>query len=219
MKLFLEDLVANAIIELYRNNGIKQITAIELQRYIKAIQQYLQKKKIIADCSITKEEFLNFQKNYENTFITYNTATTVTYLLQDGITIGELIEQFRGHYDEEEVSYFTNPVVLESLGIVPIEKKPEIHILASYPYLLEQGCPICGNKNFKYIQEQDILSCPNKNCNTIFYTNPDSIYDLTTKLESSIKDLDIRIVKDTPSKMKRLTFQIPARKSSKKNLI
>lgn len=203
--LTLEDLVGNAIIERYRHQKIRKVTAKEIQKYGEAVKKNFEQKGFTVDYHINKEQFLKFKSEYQNTFIVYENQSTVTYLLQDNITIGELIEQQRNHLSEEELSCFNNQNALTSLNINL--KKTETHIIASLEDLIQQGCPVCGNKNFFIFENEKntIIHCPNKDCHTTFYLNIKALYTLINEIEES-KTLDIQIMDNDKTKVKKLTI-------------
>lgn len=206
MKLYLEDLVTNAIIELYRHKKIKKISAIELQKYTIAVKKYLENLGYKIESNISKEEFLKFKEEHQNTILTFSKDNTIYYLLQDDVTIGELIDRFRNDNSIDNIllDALTDQKVLESLEIYPTPKKSNIHIITTEKYLKTYGCPIC--KTIIHDNKEE-YPCPNKDCNAIFYTNTNVLYNLIYPENHSVKDIDIRITNEEPPKIKKLTIQ------------
>jgi hypothetical protein len=92
----IEDLVANALIELNERYGIRKVTGEQINAYEKAVLEYLKQKGIHAAYCCDRNMFAQFKNEYSDFFTTYEDKISVTHFMNDNINAANLAEKFRG---------------------------------------------------------------------------------------------------------------------------
>lgn len=116
----LEDLVANAIIELNKSNGDNFVDMDLVMSYADAINDYFLQKKIVPISQIDCEAYDIFKNDYESYYdMDSNANKNTRIILKDDKSIEDLVFEFRCHIKPEILEAYISPEVLVSLGIEP----------------------------------------------------------------------------------------------------
>ena len=114
----LEDLVANAIIELYKSDEINYVNMDSVMSYAEAITDYLFQKKIIPSVTINRETYEIFKNDCQEYYEMDEIANNNTLIkLKNDKSIEDLMFAFRNHTRPELLEAYISPEVLVALGI------------------------------------------------------------------------------------------------------
>lgn len=113
----IEDLVANAFIELVGNTQRREITYSRVKRYgatvVNVLTEYNQKAVLV----ITRETIDSLTKDYSNFFESYSNGIEEGIHLKEGITVDDLWERFRGYLSFDVMKAFSHKKSIEQLEV------------------------------------------------------------------------------------------------------
>lgn len=111
MIICLEDLIGNALIELWKNKGIKKVSASMITNYKNEILKRGKEKEL----NITfKSDFYDFTDKY---FFTFEDSDGILYLLKDNISLDKLCKRYRAIISFESLLIISDYNVLKSIGV------------------------------------------------------------------------------------------------------
>jgi len=117
MYIGIEDLVANAIIELVEKSEKREVLFSELNKYGATVIQILSEENKKAVLILSKERTRDFLHDYSNYFELFSNGSEEGIRLKDGITVDELWEKFRGYLSIDVMMAFMNERSLAELGV------------------------------------------------------------------------------------------------------
>jgi len=116
--IYIEDLVANALIELIENNNCRKIEFETLIKYGTVIIKYLRDNSTNAILLVSKDYASAMIKNYSGFFEIINPGLPNACIsLKDGIEADDLREYFRSSLSFDVLLAFTSKDALLTLGL------------------------------------------------------------------------------------------------------
>ena len=122
MNIFIEDIVANGIIEKNKLDGSRKISIKQAENYGEEVINYLKEKNIDCIMYLNRELTYLFQIKYRDLFTRYSNQFDKGYILKDDKNIDDLITIFRGYLPLDTLLAFTDKEVIEK-GLVNKKKK------------------------------------------------------------------------------------------------
>ena len=113
----IEDLVANALIELMENFEKREVLFKELDDYGAMVVKYLNEKKEQAVLVLSKEHTNEFLHDYSEYFELFTRGAAEGIRLKEGITVNQLWESFRGYLSVEVMLAFMDKSSIRALGV------------------------------------------------------------------------------------------------------
>lgn len=113
----IEDLVANALIELVENTGSRQVFFKDLDEYGAMVVKCLNDKNEQAVLLLSKERTNEFLHDYSDLFEFFSEGISEGIRLKDGVTVEELWEKFRGYLSVDVMLAFMDSVAISKLGV------------------------------------------------------------------------------------------------------
>lgn len=116
----IEDLVANALIELVEKNADRRVVFFrELDEYGAMVVKYLNENHEHAVLLLSKERTNSFLHDYSEFFELYSEDGKIDegIRLKDGVTTGSLWERFRSYLTTDVLMAFMNEEALTKLGV------------------------------------------------------------------------------------------------------
>lgn len=111
--LFIEDIVANALIELNKLDGSRTISLASARRYGNELIKKLKEQGYYTKLKANEEFFITqFEKKYADYFVGYYVGEEKIYSLNEDKTIEDLIVRFRKPIPEEIVDFFMSVDVI-----------------------------------------------------------------------------------------------------------
>lgn len=117
MYIGIEDLVANAIIELVEKSEKREVLFSELNKYGATVIKILSEENKKAVLILSKERTREFLHDYSDYFELFSNGSEDGICLKDGITVDELWEKFRGYLSIDVMMAFMNERSLAELGV------------------------------------------------------------------------------------------------------
>jgi len=117
MYIGIEDLVANAIIELVDNSCRGEVLFSQINSYGATVVQILSEKNEKAILILSKERTHAFLHNYSNYFELFSNGKEEGIRLRDNISSDDLWAKFRGYLSIEVMQAFMNKRSVEVLGV------------------------------------------------------------------------------------------------------
>ena len=114
----IEDLAANALIEILKNGTRRFVSYSELEEYGMAVIEILKSNGEDAVLLLSRESTDNMFRNYSDIFEEATVEGAKGISLQTGIDVDKLIEKFRGYLAWDVLLAFVNKKSLEKLGVV-----------------------------------------------------------------------------------------------------
>ncbi len=112
----IEDLAANALIELVEKSNIKEVLFSQLNQYGAEIVNIIEDKKRII-LIISNESTNRFLKNYSDFFELFNNGKEEGIRLKEGTTVNQLWLTFRTYLTMDLLNAFSCPKSLRALGL------------------------------------------------------------------------------------------------------
>ena len=113
--LDIEDIVANAMIELNKIDGSRSVPIWVAEQYGNEVSRYLGNQGYYTKMRINRERTYRFEEQYGEFFTSYQQGKEKGYVLNDGKDIEDLVRKFRGYLDLEVILAFINPQATETL--------------------------------------------------------------------------------------------------------
>ena len=117
MYIGIEDLVANAIIELVEKSQRNEVLFSEINRYGATVVQILSEKDNKAILILSKERTSAFLNDYSDFFELYTNGTEEGIRLKENISVSQLWEKFRGYLSIDVMRAFTDARSIAALGV------------------------------------------------------------------------------------------------------
>lgn len=117
MYIGIEDLVANAIIELVEKSQRNEVLFSEINRYGATVVQILSEKDNKAILILSKERTTAFLNDYSDFFELYTTGLEEGIRLRENVSVGQLWEKFRGYLSIDVMMAFTDVRSIAELGV------------------------------------------------------------------------------------------------------
>lgn len=114
----IEDLVANALIELVEKSGKREVMFRELNAYGALVVKYLNEKKEQAVLVMSKERTNAFLHDYSKFFELFSRDIEEGIRLKEGVSVEQLWETFRGYLSIDVMMAFMNAQAVQALGVV-----------------------------------------------------------------------------------------------------
>lgn len=115
----IEDLAANALIEILNSNNERMVTYSDLEKYGAEVVKLLNKQGEKAILVLSRESTNIMFRNYSDIFEETSTATGLGITLKSNVTVDDLIDKFRGYLAWDVLLAFVNK---ESLAVLGVEK-------------------------------------------------------------------------------------------------
>ncbi len=113
----IEDLAANALIELVEKSDRREVLFKQLDEYGTEIVKYLNKNHEQAILIFSKERTSEFLKDYSEYFELFNKGFNEGIRLRDDVSIDKLWEKFRGYLSVNVMMAFMNKGTISALGV------------------------------------------------------------------------------------------------------
>lgn len=117
MYIGIEDLVANAIIELVEKSQRNEVLFSEINRYGATVVQILSEKNNKAVLILSKERTSTFLSDYSDFFELYTNGTEEGIRLKGNVSVSQLWEKFRGYLSIDVMMAFTDARSIAELGV------------------------------------------------------------------------------------------------------
>ena len=121
MYIGIEDLVANAIIELVEKSQRNEVLFSEINRYGATVVQILSEKDNKAILILSKERTSAFLNDYSDFFELYTNGTEEGIRLKGNVSVSQLWEKFRGYLSIDVMMAFTDARSIAALGVKRVE--------------------------------------------------------------------------------------------------
>lgn len=113
----IEDLVANALIELVEKTKKREVLFKELDEYGAMVIKYLNELDEQAILVLSKERTNEFLHDYSDYFELFTSDNNDGIRLKTGIEVEELWEKFRGYLSVDVMLAFIDKVSVRALGV------------------------------------------------------------------------------------------------------
>jgi len=113
----IEDLVANALIELVENTDKREVMFRELDEYGALVVKYLSSKNEQAVLILSKERTNKFLHDYSDYFELFTKGIEEGVRLKADVSVEKLWEQFRGYLSVDVMLAFMDKNVIGALGV------------------------------------------------------------------------------------------------------
>ena len=117
MYIGIEDLVANALIELVEKSSRQKVSFRELNQYGATVIQILIEGSKKAVLIMSNEKTCEFLQDYSDFFEYYSNETEDGIKLKGNVTIDQLWEKFRGYLSVDVMQAFMDNRSISALGI------------------------------------------------------------------------------------------------------
>ena len=118
----IEDLVANALIELAEKSEKREVLFKQLDEYGAEVIKYLNNKQEKAVLLLSKERTNSFLHDYSEYFELFSDGIDEGIRLKEGISVSQLWEKFRGYLSVDVMLAFMDQVMLVHWGLGLEEK-------------------------------------------------------------------------------------------------
>lgn len=113
----IEDLAANALIELVEKSEKREVLFKQLDEYGAMVVRYLHNKQEQAVLVLSKEKINEFLHDYSDYFELFSRGLDEGIRLKGGITVNQLWEKFRGYLSVDVMLAFMDSVSIRALGV------------------------------------------------------------------------------------------------------
>jgi len=113
----IEDLVANALIEIAEKSGKREVLFKDLNNYGADVVKLLNEKNEQAVLILSKERTNEFLHDYSDYFELFSTGLAEGIRLKKDVTVRELWEKFRGYLSIDVMLAFMNERSIHALGV------------------------------------------------------------------------------------------------------
>ncbi len=113
----IEDLAANALIELVEKSERREVLFKQLDEYGAKVIKYLNDKQEQAVLVLSKERTNEFLHDYSYYFELFTNGMDEGIRLKEGISVSQLWEKFRGYLSVDVMLAFMDHVSISALGV------------------------------------------------------------------------------------------------------
>lgn len=113
----IEDLVANALIELVEKSEKREVFFKELDEYGANVIKYLNDKQEQAVLVLSKERMTEFLHDYSDYFELFSRGIDEGIRLREDVLVSQLWEKFRGYLSVDVMLAFMDKVSISALGV------------------------------------------------------------------------------------------------------
>lgn len=113
----IEDLVANALIELVEKKGKRQVFFKDLNAYGAMVIKYLNKKNEQAVLLVSQERTNEFLHDYSEFFELFSEGINDGIKLKENVTVEKLWEKFRVYLSIDVMMAFMDTISVSKLGV------------------------------------------------------------------------------------------------------
>lgn len=113
----IEDLVANALIELIENNNIREVLFKDLDEYGAMVVKYLNNKNEQAVLLLSKERTNDFLHDYSDMFEIFSDGINDGIKLKNEVGVEQLWKKFRGYLSVDVMMAFMDTMAVSKLGV------------------------------------------------------------------------------------------------------
>lgn len=113
----IEDLVANALIELVEKSEKRDVLFKQLDEYGAQVIKYLNDKQEQAVLVLSKERTNDFLYDYSDYFELFSSGIDEGIRLKEGVSVSQLWEKFRGYLSVDVMLAFMDRVSVRALGV------------------------------------------------------------------------------------------------------
>lgn len=113
----IEDLVANALIELVEKEGKRQVFFKDLDAYGAMVIKYLNGKNEQAVLLVSQKRTNEFLHDYSEFFELFSEGINEGIRLKESVTVEELWEKFRVYLSVEVMMAFMDSISISKLGV------------------------------------------------------------------------------------------------------
>lgn len=113
----IEDLVANALIELVEKSAEREVLFKQLDEYGAQVIKYLNDKEEQAVLVLSKERTNEFLHDYSEYFELFSRGMDEGIRLKENVSVSELWEKFRGYLSVDVMLAFMDKVSVSALGV------------------------------------------------------------------------------------------------------
>lgn len=113
----IEDLVANALIELVEKSERREVLFKQLDEYGAKVIKYLNDKQEQAVLVLSKERTSDFLHDYSNYFELFSNGIDEGIRLKEEVSVGQLWEKFRGYLSVDVMLAFMDQGSISVLGV------------------------------------------------------------------------------------------------------
>lgn len=113
----IEDLVANALIELVEKSAEREVLFKQLDEYGAQVIKYLNDKEEQAVLVLSKERTNEFLHDYSDYFELFSRGMDEGIRLKENVSVTELWEKFRGYLSVDVMLAFMDKVSVSALGV------------------------------------------------------------------------------------------------------
>lgn len=113
----IEDLVANALIELIEHDDKNEVLFSDLDKYGAKVVQILKEEEKEAILILSNDKTLEFLHDYSAYFEVFTSESGEGIKLKENVSIMKLWEKFRGYLAVDVMKVFMNQVCIKELGI------------------------------------------------------------------------------------------------------
>ncbi len=117
MYIGIEDLVANAFIELIENSDKKDVLFSQLNQYGATVVKILLQEGQKAVLVLSKERTNSFLHDYSEYFELFTSENGEGLRLKNNVTVDDLWDKFRGYLSFDVMMAFMNKQSLKALGV------------------------------------------------------------------------------------------------------
>ena len=114
----IEDLVANALIELMEHSEKREVLFKDLDAYGAMVVKFLNDKQEEAVLILSKERTNDFLHDYSEYFELFSQGKEEGIRLKEGVPVDALWEKFRGYLSVDVMMAFMNAEAVKALGVV-----------------------------------------------------------------------------------------------------
>lgn len=114
----IEDLVANALIELVENSNRREVLFKDLDEYGAMVVKYLNEKNEQAVLLLSKERTNDFLHDYSDMFEIFSDGINDGIKLKNDVEVEQLWEKFRGYLSVDVMMAFMDKMAVSKLGVV-----------------------------------------------------------------------------------------------------
>lgn len=113
----IEDLAANALIELVEKSEKREVLFKQLDEYGAKVIKYLNDKQEHAVLVLSKERTNEFLHDYSDYFELFSNGIDEGIRLREGISVCQLWEKFRGYLSVDVMLAFMDKISISALGV------------------------------------------------------------------------------------------------------
>ena len=143
--IYLEDLIANALIEGVERKGKNTVNFSQLEKYGEAIQKELKSRDIESSVCITKEQTKQCMEDYKDIFCFVEKLNDVKVILQKDVSTTYLRSKFRVKLAMPLLEAFVSKNALSAILDTKVETMEQ---KLKHPECRKCLCSICANNKY-----------------------------------------------------------------------